>query len=152
MKNEWSDSFQIKSHRSVGGQPPPFQVNKQQIFAFFEDKNERVHKFIFFWNNIFQTDEKMYTMCQDSTFQKKNPLSQDLLQSQMKILKIQTMLKIKGQKVLSKNDFLKDFRHEGCFDQKKILSIWNDFVEFCLGHTKVTELSPHQVSSIYHLN
>ena len=48
MKNKWSDSFQIKSHQSVGGQPPPFQVNKQQIFAFLKTKikESTVHFFL----------------------------------------------------------------------------------------------------------
>ena len=46
-------------------------------------------------NNIFQTDEKIYNMIQDSNFRNKSGLSQVLSQSKMKIVNIQTSVKMK---------------------------------------------------------
>ena len=137
MENKWSDYVQMRTLRTNGNQPPPLQVNEQKISAFFEEKNERVHKFNFFRNNIFQTHEKMYTMSQDSNIWKQIPLSKGFSQFKMDFLKIQTMVKIQHAKVSSKNDIFKDFSYEGCLTKNKFRIRWHNFLEFCCRNTKV---------------
>ena len=64
-----------KSSQSGRNQPLQFHVNEQKNSALLKQKNEKVHKSIFCWNNIFIADDKMYTISQNSKFQKSSPLS-----------------------------------------------------------------------------